>query len=197
MTCGRETWNSYPSLRIFSIRMDSCSSPRPFTVKASLVLARSMTRLTLVSSSFSSRSHTWRDVTYFPSFPRKGESFIWNVIAIVGSSICMAGRASGLSPPASVSPRSILSNPATGHDVAGIRLADLALFQAAVLEELGDLSLHRLALLLEERNLVPGPERAVVYLPGPDLADVIVVFHRGHQELRIVLHLAARLSPRA
>ena len=34
------------------------------------------------------------------------------------------------------------------------------------------------SLLLEESDLVAGADYAVVYLAGPDLADVVVIFHR-------------------
>ena len=35
ITSGRDTCNSYPSRRMFSIKIDKCNSPRPETVQAS------------------------------------------------------------------------------------------------------------------------------------------------------------------
>ena len=49
-----------------------------------------------------------REVTNFPSLPKKGESLIVNNILIVGSSIAMVCKASGFSESATVSP---ISNP--------------------------------------------------------------------------------------
>ena len=39
----------------------------------------------------------WREVTYLPSRPKKGESFIVNSMLMVGSSMAMGGSGSGLS----------------------------------------------------------------------------------------------------
>ena len=52
----------------------------------------------------------WRDVTNLPSRPKKGLSFMVKVIDIVGSSMAMRGRASGVSASATVSP---ISNPSS------------------------------------------------------------------------------------
>ena len=51
MTRGRDTWNSYPSRRIVSIRMPRCSSPRPDTVWVSGLSVSSTRSATFRSSS--------------------------------------------------------------------------------------------------------------------------------------------------
>ena len=66
---GRDTCSSKPSRRIISIRIDSCSSPRPTTFICSGVSVGSTRMETFPSSSLSSRSFIWRDVTYCPSRP--------------------------------------------------------------------------------------------------------------------------------
>jgi hypothetical protein len=48
---GRDTWTSYPSRRIISIRIESCSSPRPMTRICSGLSVSSTRRETLPSSS--------------------------------------------------------------------------------------------------------------------------------------------------
>lgn len=50
----------------------------------------------------------WRDVTYFPSLPKNGESLIVNNMLIVGSSIAIGSSGSGFSKSQIVSP---ISNP--------------------------------------------------------------------------------------
>src|SRR5712691_837275 len=67
------------------MRMASCNSPRPCTLKASGPPASSTRMETLVSSSLSRRSRRLRDVTYCPSLPENGDVLMVNVIAIVGS----------------------------------------------------------------------------------------------------------------
>ena len=63
------------------------------------------------SSSFSNRSLICLDVTYLPSLPKKGESFIVNNIDIVGSSMLIVGNDSGAVISATVSPISKPSKP--------------------------------------------------------------------------------------
>lgn len=57
----------------------------------------------------------WREVTYLPSLPKKGELLMVKSMDIVGSSMAIVGRASGLSRSATVSPMSKLSNPTMAH----------------------------------------------------------------------------------
>src|SRR3990172_8118882 len=61
-TSGRETESSNPSRRIISMRIASCSSPRPITVKES-VPEKSTRSATLPRSSLSRRSRSLRDRT--------------------------------------------------------------------------------------------------------------------------------------
>ncbi len=72
-------------------------------------------RARFFSSSLSSRSLMWREVTYLPSLPKKGELLIVNNILIVGSSIAIGVRASGFSKSAIVSPISNPSIPTIAH----------------------------------------------------------------------------------
>ena len=60
------------------------------------------------SNSRSNRSLMWREVTYFPSRPKKGESLMVNNMLMVGSSMAIGAKASGFSKSAMVSP---ISNP--------------------------------------------------------------------------------------
>ena len=87
MTCGLLIDSSYPSRRMFSIRMPRCSSPRPETLKASCLSVSSTFSATLLSSSLNSRSRRFRLVTYLPSLPTNGESFTLNIIVSVGGSM--------------------------------------------------------------------------------------------------------------
>ena len=111
MTRGRETWNSYPSRRIVSIRMPRCSSPRPETVWVSGLSVSSTRSATFRSSSRYSRSRSWRLVTYFPSRPAKGPLFTMKSTEIVGSSTAMPASRSGRSTEVNVRPISMVSNP--------------------------------------------------------------------------------------
>ena len=112
ITSGLPTDISYPSRRIISIRIASCSSPRPETLKASGESVGSSRIETLVSASFSSRSLSLREVTCLPSRPLNGESLTDSTIEIVGSSILMCGSARGFSRSERVSPMLTSSRPA-------------------------------------------------------------------------------------
>ncbi len=68
-------------------------------------------KLTLVSSSFSSRAAICREVVNLPSCPAKGDVFGPIAIWSVGASISMTGKASGLSASASVSPMCASATP--------------------------------------------------------------------------------------
>ena len=113
ITRGRDTWNSYPSRRIVSIRMERCSSPRPLTVHVSVESVSSTLRATLRSSSLYSRSRSCREVTNFPSLPAKGELLTRKSTLIVGSSTAMPSSRSGCSTSVTVSPISTPSSPAS------------------------------------------------------------------------------------
>ena len=85
-TRGRETVSSNPSRRMFSIRMASCNSPRPATVKLSLSSFSLMRMAMLRSASFSRRSRMTRLCTLSPSWPASGPSLMRNVMERVGGS---------------------------------------------------------------------------------------------------------------
>ena len=125
ITRGRDTWNSYPSRRIVSIRMERCSSPRPDTVHVSVESVSSTRSATLRSSSRYSRSRSWRDVTNFPSLPANGELLTRKSTEIVGSSTAMPSSRSGCSTSVTVSPISTPSSPASATISPAARLLDL------------------------------------------------------------------------
>jgi len=105
--------SSKPSRRIISTRTASCSSPRPWT---SQVSGRSVFRTrseTFPTNSASSRFLTNRAVNFFPTRPASGEVFMPIVIEILGSSTVINGSACEFSASARVSPRVIVSIPAT------------------------------------------------------------------------------------
>ncbi len=60
-----------------------------------------------------SRSRSWVEVTYLPSFPANGDTLAENSMDTVGSSMRITGRATGFSASATVSPISMDSMPAT------------------------------------------------------------------------------------
>ena len=66
-------------------------------------------------------------VTYFPSLPKNGELLIVNSILIVGSSIVIDGRASGLSGSEIVSPISKPSSPVTAQISPAVTLSTFTL----------------------------------------------------------------------
>ena len=109
---GRETWISKPSRRIISMRIDSCSSPRPTTFICSGESVGSRRIDTLPSSSRSSRSVSWRDVTYCPSRPAIGDVLTPKIIETVGSSIAIGGIGTRCSMSVIVSPIVMSSMPA-------------------------------------------------------------------------------------
>jgi hypothetical protein len=94
------------------MRIASCSSPRPITLKESAESVGSTRIDTLVSSSFSSRSLMFREVTQRPSRPAKGEVLTEKTIDSVGSSMCSAGSGAGISAEVMVSPMAMPSKPA-------------------------------------------------------------------------------------
>ena len=112
MTSGFETPISKPSRRIVSIRIASCSSPRPSTLKESAESVGSTRIETFVSSSFSSRSLMFRDVTQRPSRPANDDVFTEKTIEIVGSSMWSGGSGAGLVAEVTVSPIWMPSKPA-------------------------------------------------------------------------------------
>ena len=95
------------------MRIASCSSPRPETLKVSGESVSSTRSATLLRFSRQSRSRSWVEVTNLPSLPAKGETLEEKSMATVGSSMCMTGSAIGFSGSAMVSPISIASMPAT------------------------------------------------------------------------------------
>ena len=145
---GLDTWSSKPSRRIISIRIASCSSPRPSTLNCSGVSVGSTWSETLPSSSLSSRSRRWREVTYWPSRPAIGEVLMPKIIDTVGSSTAIGGIAMRCSGSAIVSPMLMSSMPARQTMSPAVARLDLDALQALEGEQLGDLRLLRRAVEL-------------------------------------------------
>src|SRR3989454_5945991 len=82
---------------MISMRMASCSSPRPETRKLSGDSVSSTRMPGLSLRSFSRRSRSCGEVTKRPSLPANGETFDEKSIDTVGSSIRMSGSATGFS----------------------------------------------------------------------------------------------------
>ena len=138
---GRDTCSSNPSRRIISMRIDSCSSPRPtiFTCSGESVGSRRID--TLPSSSRSSRSRSCRDVTYCPSRPAIGDVLTPKTIDTVGSSIAIGGMAIAvLDVGDRLADRDVL-DAGQADDVAGGGLLNVDALQAVEGIELGDLRL--------------------------------------------------------
>ena len=87
-----------------SMRIERCISPRPATLKLSVLSVSRTRRLTSFRVSRKSRSRRAREVTNLPSVPAKGLSFTEKVISMVGAEIFTKGSASGQSGAQMVSP---------------------------------------------------------------------------------------------
>ena len=78
-----------------SMRMDRLISPRPATLKPSVLPSISLTRRdTSFRVSRKRRSRIWREVTNLPSRPAKGLSLTEKVISTVGALIFTKARGS-------------------------------------------------------------------------------------------------------
>ncbi len=109
--------------------MDRCSSPRPETLKVSMLSVSSTRMATFVSTSLKSRSRRFREVTNLPSRPAKGESFTLKSMETVGSSIFTKGSGSIWSVVQAVSPmfRSVM--PETAMMSPNLALSASTLFR--------------------------------------------------------------------
>ena len=88
-----------------SMRMERLISPRPATLKLSVLSGTSVTRReTSFSVSRIRRSRIWREVTNLPSRPAKGLSLTEKVISRVGAPILTKGSASAAPRAQTVSP---------------------------------------------------------------------------------------------
>eukprot|EP01136_Pigoraptor_vietnamica_P025812 Opistho-1_new@80116 len=96
---------------MFSSRMVRCSSPRPITSKTPSSLVSFTRSATLLCSSFCSRSHTWRLVTYLPSRPASGLVLTQKFMVSVGSSILSIGNGAGVSGSVTVTPMPMSAMP--------------------------------------------------------------------------------------
>ncbi len=77
------------------MRMERLISPRPATLKLSVLFSTSVTRRdTSFRVSRMRRSRIWREVTNLPSRPAKGLSLTEKVISMVGAEIFTKGSGS-------------------------------------------------------------------------------------------------------
>ena len=139
------------------MRIASCSSPRPETLKVSGESVSSTRSDTLLRISRQSRSRSWVEVTNLPSRPANGETLEEKSMATVGSSMCMTGSATGFSGSAMVSPISMASMPATATMSPADGLGHLHALQSLVAVELGDLGVLDRAVALDDRDPVVLP----------------------------------------
>ena len=151
---GRDTCSSKPSRRIISIRIDSCSSPRPMTRICSGVSVGSTRSETLPRSSFSRRSLIWREVTNWPSRPAIGDVLTPKIIDTVGSSTAIGGIALGVSALVTVSPMVMSSMPARQTMSPAAASCDVDALQAVEGEQLGDAHLLDRAIQLADADEV-------------------------------------------
>ena len=112
MISGLPTSTSKLSRRMISMRIASCSSPRPETRNVSGESVSSTRTPGLSLRSFMRRSRSCGEVTKRPSLPANGETLDENSIETVGSSMRMSGSATGFSRSPTVSPMSMVSMPA-------------------------------------------------------------------------------------
>ena len=98
---------------MFSISIDKCNSPRPETLKPSLVGNSSTSSPTLRSSSAISLSLKCLEVTNLPTLPANGLLLTIKFIDNVGFSISIFGRGSTWLTSQIVSPIDISGQPAT------------------------------------------------------------------------------------
>ena len=137
---GRDTWNSYPSRRIVSIRIDRCSSPRPETAKTRR-LVRSIPRAT--RDWFPARGRAARATgarcENFASRPAYGEVLTPNVKLQGRLFDRNRGEGSGADGSAMVAPILASAKPADRHDITSAGFVDLAPFQARRTSRAGDM----------------------------------------------------------
>ena len=98
----------------------------------------SSTRIeTLPTSSRSRRSRSWRDVTYCPSRPAKGEVLTPKTIDTVGSSMAIGAIGAGASVDGDGFANRDAVDAGKTDDVAGGRLVDVDALQSVECEQLG------------------------------------------------------------
>ena len=154
MISGLPTSTSKPSRRMISMRIASCSSPRPETrnVSGESVSSTRMPGLSL--RSFMRRSRSCGEVTKRPSLPANGETLDENSIETVGSSMRMSGSATGFSRSADGLADVDRLDAGDGDDLAGACPRDLDALQPLVAVEHGDLGLLHGAVAMDHRDPV-------------------------------------------
>ena len=182
---GRDTCSSKPSRRIISIRIDSCSSPRPITFICSGVSVSSTRSDTLPSSSRGEpiAQVARRDVLAVAAGHRRR----------VDAEDHRHGRlvdrdrrngARGAPGSAIVSPIVMSSMPARQTMSPAAASLDLDALQAVEREQLGDLRLLDAAVELEHRHRVVQLDRAVEDAADGDAAEVVARVEIGDEHLQ-------------
>ena len=189
---GRETCSSKPSRRIISIRIDSCSSPRPITLICSGVSVGSMRIETLPSSSLSNRSLSCREVTYWPSRPAIGEVLTPKIMRHRGFvDRDRRNRDLVLHVGDRLADRDVLDSGQT-DDVAGGGFLDVDPLEAVERIELGDLGVLDRGVELDHRHGIADLDPAVEDAPDRDAADVVARIQVRDQQLQRRVGVAAR-----
>ena len=194
---GRDTCSSNPSRRIISIRIDSCSSPRPTTFICSGVSVGSIRIDTLPSSSLSSRSFSWRDVTYCPSRPATGDVLTPKMIDTVGSSIAIGGIAIWCSMSVIVSPIVMSSMPARQTMSPAAAVLDVHPLQAVEGVQLGHLRVLNGRIELDHGDGVADLHAAVEDPADRDAADVVARVEVRDEKLQRRVRVARAAAARA
>ena len=180
---GRLTISSKPSRRIISIRMPSCSSPRPSTLKESGEPVSCILSETLVSSSLSRRSRRLREVTNLPSRPANGPLLTLNWIAIVGSSIVIGGSGCGFSTSQKLSPIVMPGMPAMAT-ISPIWVSSMSVrLRPEKLKSFVILYLAEGAVELGDVVLLAGAHGAVEDTANGETTEVVGVVEVGDKDL--------------
>ena len=118
----------------------------------------------------------WREVTYFPSLPKKGESFMVKSMLIVGSSMAMGGSGS--------------VQAEHGADVARADRGHALVSQPLERVDFLDFRFHQRAVAFGQGDVHAFADGAPVYAAHGDAARVVGVVERGDEHLRRAFQLA-------
>ncbi len=166
--------------------MERCISPRPATLNASVESVSVTLRETSFRVSFKRRSRRFREVTYFPSRPAKGESFTTKVISMVGAEIWTKGRGFGSVGITDRIPDGDIADAGDCDDIAGVGFCDSFLCQTVVFVDIGRSQFFAgvvIMVIADDDVLILG-EFALFDSPHRNPADEFVVVQCGDQHLK-------------
>ena len=147
---------------------------------------------TLVSSSFSSRSRRWREVTNVPSRPANGDVFTVKVMAMVGSSIVDLGQRRGRLRMGDGFADGDAFDTGDGQHVARPAFGLFHPVQPFERVQLGDAGFLQRAVQLADAHLVAQVQRAVEDAADGQAAQVVAVVEVGHLQLQHAVRIAGR-----